>query len=79
VKKILMFTMLLTIVSCVEKRVTISESEPSKEITFPSYSKADTWSWQVIKCSDGHDYLESNGDHGYIIMHYVECNKCKKN
>ena len=76
--RVLMFAMLLTMVSCVEKSVSISKSEPSKEITFPSYSKANNYSWQVIKCSDGHDYLESDGNHSYIIMHYVECKKCKK-
>lgn len=47
------------------------------KITFPSSSKASYDEWTVIRGSDGHDYLESNGDHDYVLIHYTECEKCK--
>jgi hypothetical protein len=77
--------LLFTLISCNDS-VTISKSEynklksitPPKGITFQNDSQADTWSWKVIKCSDGHDYLENQSRNSFVIMHYVECNKCKK-
>jgi hypothetical protein len=78
--------LLFTLISCNDS-VTIPKSDYNKlkdvktqtkrTITFPDDSKSDFYTWTIIKASDGHDYLENNGDHGYSIMHYVECNKCK--
>ena len=79
--------LLFTIISC-DSRVTISQSEydilkgvkakVTRTVTFPESSSADYYRWKIIKGSDGHDYLENDAGNAYIIMHYVECNKCKK-
>jgi hypothetical protein len=90
-KKLTTILLLFTLLSCGDDTVTISESEynqlkgiklkTKRTITFPQGSNAGNaldLDWEIIEASDGHDYLENNSYHGYIIMHYVECNKCKK-
>jgi hypothetical protein len=88
-KKLTTILLLFTLFSCGDDTVTISKSEynqlkgikpkTKRTITFPEGSNANySYEWKIIKASDGHDYLENDGYHGYIIMHYVECNKCKK-
>jgi hypothetical protein len=88
-KKLTTILLLFTLFSCGDDTVTISKSEynelkgikpkPKRTITFPENSNANNgFTWKIIKASDGHDYLENDGYHSYIIMHYVECNKCKK-
>lgn len=79
--------LLFTLLSC-DSRVTISQSEYDKlkgvkvevkrTITFPESSSADYYRWKIIKGSDGHDYLENDRGNSYVLMHYVECSKCKK-
>jgi hypothetical protein len=76
-----------------EKRISIPESEynelmynklkgnrvqTKRIITFPEGSSAGFDEWEIIQSSDGHDYLENNGGSDQILMHYIECNKCKK-
>jgi hypothetical protein len=88
-KKLTTILLLFTLFSCGDDTVTISESEynqlkgiklkTKRTITFPSGSRAnDISNWEIIEASDGHDYLENHGGNSYSIMHYVECNKCKK-
>jgi hypothetical protein len=79
--------LLLTFTSCSDS-VTIPKSEYDKlrgvkiplkrTVTFTEKSTADYHEWTIIKCSDGHDYLENDGGNGFIIMHYIECQKCQK-
>ena len=47
------------------------------EVTFPKESTASYYKWTILRGSDGHDYLESDGGHSYNMMHYIECKKCK--
>ena len=78
---------LFTLISC-DNSVTISKSEYDKlkgvkakvtrTITFPESVHSDYHIWKIIKGSDGHDYLENNRGDSYVLMHYIECNKCKK-
>jgi hypothetical protein len=88
-RKILTVLLLFTLFSCGDDTVTISKSEynqlkgikqkTKRTLTFPQGSNANggfDLAWEIIEASDGHDYLENNSYHGYIIMHYVECNKC---
>ena len=85
---LILLGLLLTFTSCSDS-VTIPKSEYDKlkgvkiplkrTVTFPEKSTADYHEWVIIKCSDGHDYLENEGGSGFIIMHYVECQKCKNN
>jgi len=88
-KKLTAILLLFTLFSCGDDTVTISKSEynqlkgikpkTKRIVTFPSESRANNFGdWEIIKASDGHNYLENNGGSSYIIMHYVECNKCKK-
>jgi hypothetical protein len=87
-EKLTAILLLFTLFSCGNDTVTISKSEynqlkgikqkTKRILTFPEGSNANyNFKWKIIKASDGHDYLENDGYHGYIIMHYVECNKCK--
>lgn len=79
--------LLFTIISC-DSRVTISQSEYDKligintqtkrTITFPEGSSASHDNWKIVQASDGHDYLENGGGNDQVLMHYIECNKCKK-
>jgi hypothetical protein len=88
-RKVLTVLLLFTLFSCGDDTVTISKSEynqlrgikqkTKRTLTFPEGSNANggfDLAWEIIEASDGHDYLENNSYHGYIIMHYVECNKC---
>ncbi len=88
-KIILMILITLTIVSCRDSNnITITKDEYSKLkgdsivkkiiITFPEGSSASFDEWEIIQASDGHDYLENGGGHDQVLMHYIECNKCKK-
>jgi hypothetical protein len=80
--------LLLTLISCQEeKQATIAKSEydiskdksqTKRIITFPEGTGASYDDWEIIQASDGHDYLENEGGSDYILMHYIECNKCKK-
>jgi len=76
-KQLLTILPLLLLFSCDYKPVTI-EPKTIKTISFPEGSTSNRNKWKVINASDGHDYMENNGGNDYIIMHYVECNKCKK-
>lgn len=82
-KKALIFGLLLALVGCNETWTKVSITQdivkrtPSA-ITFTERSRASVCRWNIIKSSDGHDYLENDGYKDYIIMHYVECGKCKK-
>jgi hypothetical protein len=79
--------LIFTIISC-DSRVTISQSEYNKlkgikiqtkrTITFPESSNASYYIWEIVQGSDGHDYMENNGAKSYLLVHYIECNKCKK-
>lgn len=79
--------LLFTLISC-DDSVTISKSEYDKlkgvkvgverTVTFPESSTAKNMEWKIIQASDGHDYLENKSGNAYILMHYIECNKCKK-
>lgn len=75
--------LLFTLISC-DDSVTISKSEYNKlkgvkrTVTFPERSAAAYDDWEIIQASDGHDYMENEGGNDYILMHYVECSKCKK-
>ena len=79
--------LLFTLISC-DNSVTISKSEydrlkgiktkTKRTITFPEGTGASYDNWEIIQASDGHDYLENKSGRGYILMHYIECNKCKK-
>jgi hypothetical protein len=79
--------LIFTIISC-DSRVTISQSEydrlkgintqTKRTITFPEESRAGFDDWEITQASDGHDYLDNNVGSGYVLMHYIECNKCKK-
>ena len=79
--------LIFTLISC-ESRVTISQSEYDKligintqtkrTITFPEGSVAKNMDWYIIQGSDGHDYMENGDGSSYILMHYIECDKCKK-
>jgi hypothetical protein len=86
-RKFLTVLLLFTLFSCGDDTVTISKSEYNqlrgikpkikRTITFTEGSRADDFGdWKIIKSSDGHDYLENDGANSYIIMHYIECNKC---
>lgn len=88
-KNLTTILLLFLLFSCGADTVTISKSEYNqlkgikskrkRTVIFPEGSNANNqFNWKIIKASDGHDYLENDGFHGYIIMHYVECNKCKK-
>ena len=82
-KKALIFGLLLALVGCNETWTKVSITQdivkrtPSA-ITFTERIRASVCIWNIIKSSDGHDYLENDGYKDYIIMHYVECGKCKK-
>jgi len=90
-KNILAITVALiyTLISCGTNsdEVVISKEEYSKLkgeaivnkriITFPGESGAGFDEWEIIQASDGHDYLENNRGSGYVLIHYIECNKCK--
>ena len=79
--------LLVTIMSC-DSRVTISKSEYDRlkgiktqtkwTITFPEGTGASDDDWEIIQASDGHDYLDNAGGNDQVLMHYIECNKCKK-
>lgn len=82
-KKALIFGLLLALVGCSEAgtKVNIAQDivkRTPSAITFTERSRASGCRWNIIKSSDGHDYLENDGYKDYIIMHYVECGKCKK-
>ena len=82
--------LLFTFISCGTNsdEVVISKEEYSKlkgeaivtkrTITFPEGSGAGFDDWEIIQASDGHDYLDNGGGNDQILMHYIECNKCKK-
>ena len=81
--------LLFTFISCGTNsdEVVISKEEYSKlkgevvskrTITFPKESTAENMDWKIIQGSNGHDYMENGNGNGYILMHYIECNKCKK-
>ena len=80
-KKLLIILPLILLFSCDDK-ITISsekneiELKVIKTISFPK--GFNTYRWRVVTASDGHDYMENNGGNDYVIMHYVECTKCKK-
>jgi hypothetical protein len=88
-KNILSITvgLIFTLISC-DSRVTISQSEydrlkgintqTKRTITFPEGSVAKNRDWYIIQGSDGHDYMENGDGSAYILIHYIECNKCKK-
>ena len=79
--------LLFTLISC-DDSVTISKSEYDKlkgekdevkrTVTFPESSTATNMEWKIIQASDGHEYMENGNGNGYILMHYVECSKCRK-
>jgi hypothetical protein len=78
--------LLFTIMSC-DSRVTIAKSEydiskdksqTKRIITFPEGTGASRDDWEIIQASDGHDYLDNAGGNDQVLMHYIECNKCKK-
>ena len=79
--------LLFTLISC-DDSVTISQSEYDKligintqtkrTITFPEGSSASHDNWKIVQASDGHDYLENGDGNDQILMHYIECDKCKK-
>lgn len=79
--------LIFTLISCNDS-VTISRSENNKvkdtktqtkrTITFPEESRAGFDEWEITQASDGHDYLNNNRGSGYVLIHYIECNKCKK-
>ena len=78
--------LLFTIMSC-DSRVTISKSEydiskdktqTKRIITFPEGTGASYDDWEIIQASDGHDYLDNAGGNDQVLIHYIECNKCKK-
>ena len=79
--------LLFTLISC-DSRVTISKSEhdrlkgiktqTKRTITFPEGTGASYDDWEIIQASDGHDYLDNAGGNDEVVMHYIECNKCKK-
>lgn len=78
---------IFTLVSC-DDSITISKSEYNKlkdiksqtkrTVSFPEGSSASYDDWEIIQASDGHDYLENGGGNDFVIMHYIECGKCKK-
>ena len=79
--------LLFTLISC-DDSVTISKSEydrlkgvktqTKRTITFPEGTGASYDNWEIIQASDGHDYLDNAGGNDEVVMHYIECNKCKK-
>lgn len=79
--------LLFTLISC-DNSVTISKSEydrlkgiktkTKRTITFPEGTGASYDNWEIIQASDGHDYLDNAGGNDEVVMHYIECNKCKK-
>ena len=78
--------LVFTIISC-DSSVTISKSEydiskdksqTKRIITFPEGTGASYDDWEIIQASDGHDYLDNAGGNDQVLMHYIECNKCKK-
>lgn len=78
--------LLFTIMSC-DSRVTIAKSDydiskdksqTKRIITFPEGTGASYDDWEIIQASDGHDYLDNAGGNDQVLMHYIECNKCKK-
>ena len=87
-KKLTTILLLFTLLSCGDDTVTLSKDEynrlkgikpkTKRTITFLEGSQANDCDWEITESSDGHDYLENNDGPGYIIMHYVECSKCKK-
>lgn len=82
-KKIILYTLLLA--SCSSNDVTISREEYNKLkgkriVTFNKGSCASEFNWRIIRGSDGHQYLENSGNaYAYVMMHYIECKKCKSN
>ncbi len=78
--------LIFTLISC-DDSVTISKSEYNKLkgvktqtkriIKFPVGSGAGFDDWEIIQASDGHDYLDNGGGNDEVVMHYIECNKCK--
>jgi len=70
--------LLFTFMSCNNSSSKGETIVNKRTITFPDESVAENMSWQIIQASDGHDYMENGKGSGYILMHYIECNKCKK-
>lgn len=80
-KNILAITvgLIFTLISCNNSSGNEENIVNKRTITFPDESVAENMSWQIIQASDGHDYMENGKGSGYVLMHYIECNKCKKN
>ena len=84
-KRLILLALLIT--SCSTDDVTITKEEYNRlkgikppvirNVTFPKDASASMLDWKIITGSDGHDYLENNGNSGFIMMHYVECKKCE--
>lgn len=34
--------------------------------------------WQIVLGQDGHEYLENNRYHSYVLIHFPSCKKCTK-
>lgn len=71
--------LLLLILSSCDDKITLFPEDvkiEGKTVTFPEDSNRHKW--KIVTASDGHDYMENDGGPNYIIMHYVECVKCKK-
>jgi hypothetical protein len=78
-KNILSITvgLLFTFMSCNNSSGKGETIVNKRTITFPEGSVAKNMDWYIIQGSDGHDYMENGDGSAYILMHYIECNKCK--
>ena len=87
-KKLILLTIVLFTMGCSDNEVTISKQEydqlkgikvdKPRTITFPEGSGPDYYTWTIHTASDGHDYLDNDGKHSYLLIHYIECSKCCK-
>lgn len=69
--------LLFTLISCNNSSGKGENLVNKRTITFPEESRAGFDDWEITQASDGHDYLDNNVGSGYVLMHYIECNKCK--
>ena len=76
-KNLLLISMILIFVGCGDLTETVGIQVQKRTVTFPNGTSAGYSDWEIVTCSDGHDYLENSAGSGYAIMHYVECVKCK--
>jgi hypothetical protein len=79
-KQLLLLSLVILSVGCTYNQRPVQQTlEPTNEgrvITI--YNTNLGLTWHVVQGSDGHEYMENNGNNAYVLIHYPDCVKCLK-